>query len=232
MFLNDDIAVVDPAWMRELVGWATRPEIGCAGLQLTTADGAIQHGGVVVGAGGGFAGHLFAGLRPGEDTLLGSTRWYRDVTAVTGACVAIRRELHESLGGFDERMVLCGSDVALGIAAGIGGLRNICSAATPMQHLESATRGDSPIPEMDFHASYWRYQTLLHGGDPWHSPALSLEATDISFGSIASSDVEVAPPAGAKVVEVQTSIKSDFKMSPEQLRAARDLRNHCRRSSR
>ncbi len=175
VFLNDDTEVVDPGWLRELAGWATREQIGCVGLQLTAADGSIQHGGVVVGADGGFAGHLFAGLRPGDDTLLGSTRWYRDVTAVTGACLAIRRELYERVGGFDERMVLCGSDVALGISAGIGGLRNLCSAATPMRHLESATRGTGAIPEGDFHASYWRYQPLLHGGDPWYSPALSLE---------------------------------------------------------
>lgn len=179
VFLNDDIAVVDPAWLRELVGWATREQIGCVGLQLTAADGSIQHGGVVVGAGGGFAGHLFAGLCPGDDTLLGSTRWLRDVTAVTGACLAIRRELYDRVGGFDERMVLCGSDVALGISAGIGGLRTLCSAATPMRHLESATRGSSAIPQGDFHASYWRYQPLLHGGDPCHSPALSLEGPGV-----------------------------------------------------
>lgn len=173
IFLNDDTEVTDPSWMTEMVGWATRPEIGLTGLQLTDRDGKIQHSGVILGL-GGFADHVFEGMKPGSDSLFGSTRWYRNVLSVTGACTAIRKELFDTLGGFDERFQLCGSDVALGLDATIRGLRSMCSPYGGVRHLESATRGTSTIPPMDFFMSYWRYNPWMIGGDPYFSPNLSM----------------------------------------------------------
>jgi GT2 family glycosyltransferase/glycosyltransferase involved in cell wall biosynthesis len=172
VFLNDDTELLDPQWMKELVGWATRPEIGIAGLQLTGPDGKIQHTGVILGL-SGFADHVFEGMAPGSDGIFGSTDWYRDVLAVTGACCAVERSLYDKLGGFDERFILCGSDVSLGLDATLIGLRNVCSPFAGIRHLESATRGTS-VPTADFFASYWRYNTWLFGGDPYFNPNLSL----------------------------------------------------------
>jgi GT2 family glycosyltransferase/glycosyltransferase involved in cell wall biosynthesis len=172
VFLNDDTEVLDPAWLKELVGWAVQPEIGIAGLQLTGPDGKIQHAGVILGL-GGFADHVFEGMSPGSDTIYGSTDWYRDVLAVTGACCAVERSVFDQLGGFDERFILCGSDVSLGLDATLVGLRNVCSPFAGIRHLESATRGTS-VPTADFFASYWRYNTWLFGGDPYYNPNLSL----------------------------------------------------------
>lgn len=172
LLLNDDTEVLDPQWLRELVGWATRPGIGLVGVQMTDGEGLVQHGGVVVGM-GGFADHLFQGLPPHSDTLLGPTDWYRDVLAVTGACVAVRREVFDQVGGFDERFQLTGSDVVLGLDAVLAGLRNVCVPFATVSHLESATRGTSAIPRGDFFASYWRYSPWLYGGDPYTSPSLS-----------------------------------------------------------
>ncbi|HTC70692.1 MAG TPA: glycosyltransferase [Acidothermaceae bacterium] len=174
VFLNDDIELPDSSWLREIVGWASQPEIGVAGLQLTRADGKIQHAGVVLGM-GGFADHMFEGMEPGSESFLGPTDWYRNVLAVTGACLAIRRETFDAVGGFDERFILCGSDVALGLDTTQLGLRNVCSPFGSVRHLESATRG-SQIPIEDFFASYWRYNTWLFGGDPYFSPNLSLSS--------------------------------------------------------
>ncbi len=171
LFLNDDTEAVDPDWMREMVSWAVRPEIGLVGLQLTDADGRIQHGGVVVGV-DRFASHLFVGLEPHTSTIFGSTDWYRDVLSVTGACVAVRRSVFEQIGGFDERFVLCGSDVVLGLDTKFLGLRNLVTPMVRVKHLESVTRGTS-VPSGDFFASYWRYQKYLRGGDPYFSPQLS-----------------------------------------------------------
>ena len=171
VFLNDDTELVDPGWLREIVGWAIQPDIGLAGLQLLDGDGRIQHGGVVIGV-NGFADHLFVGLEPHSDTLLGPTDWYRNTLSVTAACVAVQRSVFDSVGGFDERFALCGSDVVLGLDMRFQGLRNVVSAAVTVRHLESVTRG-SVVPIGDFHASYWRYQKYLWGGDPYFSPALS-----------------------------------------------------------
>ncbi|MYG94543.1 MAG: glycosyltransferase [Acidimicrobiia bacterium] len=171
VFLNDDTAPGNPDWLCNLIGWAQRPEIGVVGLQLLDDDGLIQHGGVVIGM-AGMAGHLFQGMAPHSDTLLGSTDWTRNTMAVTGACLAVRRSVFEQIGGFDERLELCGSDVVLGLRARQAGFRNVVSAATPVVHTESATRGTN-IPEGDVFASYWAYQRWLMGGDPYFSPNLS-----------------------------------------------------------
>src|SRR5882724_11212801 len=112
-------------------------------------------------------------MRPGSDSLLGHTGWYRNVLAVTGACLAVRTELFDRVGGFDERFILCGSDVALGLDARIRGYRNVCSPFAGPRHLESSTRG-STVPPMDFFVSYWRYNPWIMGGDPYFSPSLAL----------------------------------------------------------
>jgi GT2 family glycosyltransferase/glycosyltransferase involved in cell wall biosynthesis len=171
LFLNDDTEAVDPEWMREMVSWTQQPDIGLVGLQLVEGQGRIQHGGVVIGV-NGFADHLFIGLEPHTDTIFGSTDWYRNTLSVTGACVAVRRELFEQIGGFDDRFVLCGSDVVLGLDAKFLGLRNLVTPMVRVKHLESVTRGTS-VPSGDFFASYWRYQKYLRGGDPYFSPQLS-----------------------------------------------------------
>jgi O-antigen biosynthesis protein len=171
VFLNDDVELTDPGWLADLAGWTHVPGIGSVGMQLLDPDGRLQHAGVVVGI-QGLADHLFTGLRPDADTLLGPADWSRNVLAVTGACTVLRREVFDRLGGFDERFELTGSDVALGLSAAVDGLRTVCSSAVSAVHRESSTRG-SHIPTGDFYASYWRYNTWIMGGDPYWSPSLS-----------------------------------------------------------
>ncbi|HEY7107106.1 MAG TPA: glycosyltransferase [Acidimicrobiia bacterium] len=177
LFLNDDTEMPDPEWMRELVSWAARPEIGIVGAQLIGPDGEIQHGGVILGM-HGFADHLFQGMPRDAASLVGPTAWYRNVLSNTGACIALRRELFERLGGFDERFVLCGSDVVLGLDAVLHGLRNLCTPFAGVRHLESATRGKGIVPSADFFASHWRYQYWVSAGDPYFSPNLSLNSPE------------------------------------------------------
>ena len=181
LFLNDDIEVADDdAWLRELVGWTTVDDVGSVGIQLVAPDGRIQHGGVILGM-TGFAGHLFAGLRPGASTLLGPTTWYRDVLAVTAACVLVRRSDFDAVGGFAEDFILCGSDVALGLTLRQRGLRTVCVPSNALTHLESATRG-AEVPACDFFASWWRYQRWIRSGDPYFHPRLSLQSAEIRLG--------------------------------------------------
>jgi GT2 family glycosyltransferase/2-polyprenyl-3-methyl-5-hydroxy-6-metoxy-1,4-benzoquinol methylase/glycosyltransferase involved in cell wall biosynthesis len=175
LFLNDDTEPLDPDWLEEIVGWAEQDGIGVTGAQLTHEDGIIQHGGVVVGL-KGFAGHLFAGLRPGEWSLLGSTRWYRNLTAVTGACLAVRRGVFEEIGGWDESFKLCGSDVELCLRVRRAGYRIVCTPFAEIQHAEGATRG-AEVPQEDFFCSLWHYQTHLFSGDPYFNPNLAYTDT-------------------------------------------------------
>lgn len=220
LFLNDDTEIVDPQWMRELAGWASQPEIGTAGLQLIGSDGAIQHAGAIVGM-SGFADHVFEGMRPGSDTMFGPTDTYRDVLAVTAACMAIRREVFESIGGFDERFTLTGNDVALGLAAHLKGLRNICSPFGGVRHLESATRGTN-VPTEDFFTSYWAYNTWLFGGDPYYSPNLSLGSRKPKLRSLTEPTPaqRIAGPIGRNLEAFrQTNDAAEARMLADNCRA-------------
>lgn len=171
VLLNDDTEIVDPNWLEEMVGMLMRDGVGTVGFRHLRADGTIQHGGVVLGP-GGFADNMFSGMRPGEETLIGPTHWYRNALAVTGACVATKRRDWDEVGGLDERFVLMGSDVVLGLDQIILGRRNVVIPFDAVRHFESVTRG-SAIPPQDFHASYWRYNPWLRNGDPYWSPSLS-----------------------------------------------------------
>ncbi len=176
VLLNDDTLIRSAGWLDELVGWLEVPGVGTVGVQLRDPAGLIQHGGAIIGA-AGLADHRFQGLPPHSSTIIGETDWYWDSVANTGACVALRRKLWEDVGGLDERFLLCGSDVVLGLDVRRRGLRNVCTPAIRVDHLESATRS-TEVPAGDVFASYWRYARFLRSGDPYHNPNVSLMSRD------------------------------------------------------
>jgi GT2 family glycosyltransferase/glycosyltransferase involved in cell wall biosynthesis len=171
LFLNNDTRITDSDWLEELALWAERPQIGVVGARLLRPDGTIQHAGVTVGL-TGFAGHLFGGLPNSADTIFGGPDGYRNVSAVTGACLMIRRELFERLGGFNERLSLCGNDVELCLRVQQAGLRVLVNGYARLIHLEGASRGGT-VPDGDYVESYCPYRALLESGDPYFHPGLS-----------------------------------------------------------
>ena len=173
LFLNNDIEITRPDWLEELAGWMEMPSVGITGARLLLPTGAIQHAGVVVGF-DGFAGHPFAGQPPLTFNLFGSTGWYRDYLAVTGACMMMRRDVFDKIGGFDESFVLCGSDVEICLRASHHGYRSVYNPFAELVHYECQTRGTGHVPKHDFLVSYRHYQPYLLDGDPYWSPNLSV----------------------------------------------------------
>ena len=178
LFLNNDIEVTQADWMEELIGQALRPEVGAVGPKLLYPDGTIQHAGVVVGL-GGFAGHVFARM-PSDPkfTAFGHENWTRNYLAVTSACVMMRREVFDSLGGYDTRFTLCGSDVEICLRMNARGLRVVYTPHAVLTHHESATRASDAIPEHDFWRSFVAYRPWLKAGDPYYNQNLSLDTAD------------------------------------------------------
>ena len=177
LFLNNDMEIVDPGWLDELIGNAQRPEVGAVGAKLLFPDRSIQHAGAVVGL-SGFAGHPFARLPETEWTAFGSSNWTRNFLAVTSACLMIRRELFEEIHGFDERFTLCGSDVDLGLRLVEHGKRIVYTPHAKLVHHESASRATDPVPLNDYWMSFISYRKWLRNGDPYYNPNLSLLDTD------------------------------------------------------
>ena len=171
VFLNNDTRAFSPDWLDELSMWAQRPEVGAVGGKLLRPDGRIQHAGVILGL-TGFAGHIFGGLPENQSGIFGRAEWYRDLLAVTGACLAIRRQTFEQAGGFDEKLSLCGNDVALCLRLRAAGLRVVYNPFVRLLHREGATR-EAAIPDQDYVHSYEYYQPYLQDGDPYFNPNLS-----------------------------------------------------------
>ncbi|WP_002624381.1 rhamnosyltransferase WsaF family glycosyltransferase [Cystobacter fuscus] len=173
LFLNNDIEVIEPDWLEELISQVQRPEVGVVGPRLLYPNGTLQHVGVVVGQ-QGFAGHAFAGLAPHASTAQGRADWTRNYLAVTGACLMMRRDVFERIGGYDESFIVCGSDVELCLRAVQHELRVVYTSHCTLVHHESVTRRADAIPENDFWRSFVAYRPYLTGGDPFYNENLSL----------------------------------------------------------
>lgn len=171
IFLNNDMEVIAPDWMDELVRWAMLPEIGAVGGMLLYPDGSIQHAGIVIGL-QGHASHVFLGESPDARTIFGRPTWYRNVSAVTGACLAVRKEVFEQVGGFDENLVLAFNDVEFCVRLIKAGYRNLYNPFVRLIHYEGRSRGKY-IPPGDIIYGYEKLKDIVAEGDPYFNPNLS-----------------------------------------------------------
>jgi glycosyltransferase involved in cell wall biosynthesis len=147
VMLNNDIDVLHGDWLREMVSHAVRPDVGVVGAKLLYPDDTVQHAGVVlgvIGPGGGLgvAGHSNLGMARTDVGYFGHNALTREVSAVTGACLAVRREVYLAAGGLDEtNLAVAFNDVDLCLRIAAMGLRNIWTPFAELHHLESASRG-------------------------------------------------------------------------------------------
>ncbi|KGB98594.1 MULTISPECIES: glycosyltransferase family 2 protein [Burkholderia] len=186
-FLNDDVEASEPDWLKEMVSHARRPEIGAVGAKLLYADGFVQHAGVVMGI-GGFAGHahkLYPSTHPGY---AGRAMLTQNFSAVTGACLVMRRDVFQAVGGFDEEnLPVAFNDVDLCLRVREAGYRIVWTPYAVLYHYESYSRGDDQMSpekrarfdrEKNFMLSKWRTDEL---NDPYYNQNLTLDREDFSI---------------------------------------------------
>jgi GT2 family glycosyltransferase len=172
LFMNNDIQCFEPGWLEELARWATRPEIGVVGGKLLYPDGTIQHAGLVIGL-AGHGNHIFAKQKQGDQGAFGTDEWYRDYSAVTGACLMVRREVFDQIGGFDEQYSLAFNDIELCLRAVNAGYRVVFTPFARLIHHEGATRAKHK-PSSDIQLAWQHLRPLIEHGDPYYNPNLSL----------------------------------------------------------
>jgi GT2 family glycosyltransferase len=188
VFLNNDTEVLagHGDWLEELASWAEQPGVGAVGAKLLRPDRRIQHAGVVFGL-GGHASHIFDYAPEDAFGPFGSVEWYRTVSAVTGACLALRRTHFEQVNGFDQDYRLVYSDIELCVRLSEQGLRCVYTPYACLLHHEGASRGISTPPADALRASIqlagWANQS-----DPFFNPNLSSEARIPQLPSAAEQD--------------------------------------------
>jgi len=176
VFLNNDVEVVTPGWLEELLGFALQPEIGAVGAKLLLPDGRIQHGGVILGLSGG-ADHAFYGLPADHPGYFGLAMVARNCSAVTAACLMTRREVFEKVGGFDPMLHVAFNDVDLCLRILAAGYRVVWTPFAVLYHYESTTRRKAhPVENTRYFLQKWGDQ--IRRGDPYYNPNLALDSFD------------------------------------------------------
>ena len=147
LFLNNDIEVIEPGWLGELVSIALAPDIGAVGAKLLYPDGTVQHGGVILGI-GGVAGHSHLGVAGDDPGYFARMVLAHEVSAVTGACLAMRADIFAAVGGFDaEDLKVAFNDVDLCLRIRAAGYRIVWTPFSSLVHHESKSRGPEDTPE-------------------------------------------------------------------------------------
>lgn len=177
VFLNNDIEVITREWLSELVSHAQRPEIGAVGAKLWYPDDTIQHAGLVLVA--GLAGHAHLGRKRGDHGYFSRASLIQSLSAVTAACLCVRRVVFEQVGGFDETLAVAFNDVDLCLRIQAAGFRNLYTPYAELYHHESASRGYEDTPEKQ--ARFQKEADILRArwmpvlmSDPYYNPNLTL----------------------------------------------------------
>jgi GT2 family glycosyltransferase len=178
VFLNNDTEIIAPDWLEHLVYYAEQPDVGAVGALLIYEDRTVQHAGVALGM-RGTADHVMRGFPAGVDGYAGSLACAREVSAVTGACMIIRKSLFHEIGGFNEHFFTAYQDVDLCLRLRERGLRLICTPRALAVHHESVSRR-SYYDMVDRMLLLDRWESVIERGDPYYNPNLNLELGDYS----------------------------------------------------
>ena len=152
LFLNNDIEVISPGWLEEMVSYAIKPEVGAVGALLLYPNDTIQHAGVILGI-GGVAGHAYLNWKLEDFKNDKDAFRTQNYSAVTGACMAIERKKFEEVGGFDEKhLPVAFNDIDLCLKLRESGYENLFTPYAQLYHYESASRGyeDTLVKKLRF----------------------------------------------------------------------------------
>lgn len=184
--LNNDIEVITSSWLTEMVSIGLQPGVGAVGARLWYPDDRLQHGGVILGI-KGVAGHSHKGLPRSNRGYMGRAALIQSLSAVTGACLLVRKQVFEAVGGLDEEnLKIAFNDVDFCLRLQEAGFRNVWTPYAELYHHESATRGYEDTPEKA--ARFGRERRFMQARwgelllqDPAYNPNLTVDHEDFSW---------------------------------------------------
>ncbi len=186
--INNDIEVIGPDWLTEMVSHVCRPEIGCVGAKLYYANDTIQHAGIVLGL-WGVAGHAHKRFPRHAEGYRQRVMCVQNFSAVTAACLVVRKDVYLQVGGLDEaHLAVSFNDVDFCLKVRGAGYRNLWTPYAELYHLESISRGTDDTPEkksrerreIDYMRATW---AAALDADPCYSPNLTHRREDFSINT-------------------------------------------------
>jgi GT2 family glycosyltransferase len=188
LLLNNDTEVITVNWMEELLMYAQRQDVGAVGGKLYYGNKTIQHAGVVLALGAHrTAGHSHYGQHRENLGYMGRLCYAQDVSAVTGACLLVKRSLYDQVGGLDESFAVSLNDVDFCLKLREKGLLNVFTPFAELYHFESVSRGldDSGQKAQRYNEESERFREkwkkVLEKGDPYYNPNFSLDRSDFAL---------------------------------------------------
>ncbi len=186
LFLNNDVTIITPGWLREMLGVCQRGEVGAVGVKLIYPDNTIQHAGCVVGM-GGIAGNMFTDMPANRTGYLHKASILQDMSAVTAACMMMKKSVFEESGGFTEELAVAFNDVDLCLKVRECGYLIVYDPYVRLYHMESRTRGTEDSEEkvrrfqreIEYMRRHWI--SILKNGDPYYNKNLSLTKWNYSL---------------------------------------------------
>ncbi|MDO4476300.1 MAG: glycosyltransferase family 2 protein [Lachnospiraceae bacterium] len=181
LFLNNDTEVITPDWLEQMLGICQRPEVGAVGARLYYPDNTVQHAGVVIGIGGegGVAGSMCVGMKREYEGYMHRAALLQDMSAVTAACLMMRRSVYEQVGGLDEQLAVAFNDIDLCLKVRQAGYLVVYDPYAELYHHESKTRGAEDNKEKirrfqsEIELMRSRWTQILREGDPYYNKNLS-----------------------------------------------------------
>ena len=186
LFLNNDVEVIHSRWLEEMLGNCQRKEVGIVGAKLYYPDDTIQHAGTIIGI-GGIAGHAFLNMPRSRTGYLHKASIQMNLSAVTAACMMMKKEVFEKLGGFEEKLTVAFNDVDLCLRTVQAGYLIVYNPKVELYHYESKSRGSEDSEEkvrrfqreIEFMRTRWI--TILKNGDPNYNKNLTLSKWNYSL---------------------------------------------------
>lgn len=186
LLLNNDMEVINGDWLQEMLSHCQREEVGAVGARLYYPDDTVQHAGIIIGI-GGVAGSVFVGMKRGYTGYMHRASIQQDLSAVTAACMLIKRSVFEEVGGLEEKLQIAFNDVDLCLRIRKKGYLIVYDPYVELYHYESKTRGPEDTKEkvrrfqseIEYMRSHWI--SILKNGDPAYNPNLTLKKWDYSL---------------------------------------------------
>lgn len=185
LLLNNDTEVITPDWIQELLMFAQRPDVGAVGAKLFYPDDTVQHGGVIFGM-SGLADHMHKGYKRTDPGYMKRLLYAQNLTAVTAACMLLRRDVWEEVHGLDEDWAVAFNDVDLCMRIRQAGYLIVWTPFAELYHYEFRSRGIDDTPGKQARHRYevlhcqQRWKKELEKGDPYYNPNLALDRLDFS----------------------------------------------------